>query len=407
MKYRAILTMVLMGLAGCRPAPGEETAMEVGSFADDVAFLGRHVETLVLETEQGTAQVAVVPAWQGRIATSTNQGPRGRSFGWINRELVASGKTQPHINVFGGEDRFWLGPEGGQYSIFFAPGDPFDLEHWQTPAAIDTEPFELVESTPTEARFRREFSLTNYSGFRFDLRVDRTVHILSRREAATALGGDLPESLAVVSHETRNLLTNIGSETWTQERGLLSIWILGMFNPSDRTTVLIPYRGDQDDPDLGPVVNDAYFGRVPDDRLIVRPGMVFFRGDGRYRSKIGLSPHRALDILGSWDGAGGTLTVAQYNRPEDSRPYVNSMWEIQDDPYAGDAVNSYNDGPPSPGAKPLGPFYELETSSPAAELGPGESLLHVHRTTHLTGDRETLAQVLRILFGKSPEEIPW
>jgi hypothetical protein len=26
----------------------------------------------------------------------------------------------PHINVFGGEDRFWLGPEGGQFSIFFA-----------------------------------------------------------------------------------------------------------------------------------------------------------------------------------------------------------------------------------------------------------------------------------------------
>jgi len=33
-------------------------------------------------------------------------------YGWINRELVASGKRQKHINAFGGEDRFWLaGPE--------------------------------------------------------------------------------------------------------------------------------------------------------------------------------------------------------------------------------------------------------------------------------------------------------
>jgi hypothetical protein len=36
-------------------------------------------------------------------------------FGWINRKLIASRKIQPHINVFGGEDRFWIGPEGGQF----------------------------------------------------------------------------------------------------------------------------------------------------------------------------------------------------------------------------------------------------------------------------------------------------
>ena len=41
--------------------------------------------------------------------------------------------------------------------------------------------------------------------------------------------------------------------------------------------------------------------------------------------------------------------------------------------------------PPAPGAKPLGPFYELETSSPAAALPPGQHLRHVHRTFHLQG----------------------
>ena len=33
--------------------------------------------------------------------------------------------------------RFWLGPEGGQYSLYFKPGDPFDLAHWQVPEPID------------------------------------------------------------------------------------------------------------------------------------------------------------------------------------------------------------------------------------------------------------------------------
>ncbi len=54
------------------------------------------------------------------------------------------------------------------------------------------------------------------------------------------------------------------------------------------------------------------------------------------------------------------LTLVHLTVPEGATDYVNSMWEIQEKPFAGDVVNSYNDGPASPGAKPLGPFYELE-----------------------------------------------
>jgi hypothetical protein len=66
------------------------------------------------------------------------------------------------------------------------------------------------------------------------------------------------------------------------------------------------------------------------------------------------------------------------------------MWELQEEPFSGDAINAYNDGPPSPGKKPMGPFYELESSSPAASLQPGESLTHIHRTQHLIGPKEAL-----------------
>jgi len=71
------------------------------------------------------------------------------------------------------------------------------------------------------------------------------------------------------------------------------------------------------------------------------------------------------------------------------------------DPYAGDVINAYNDGPPEPGAAPLGPFYELESSSPAAALQPGESITHVHRTFHFTGDREALDSLARNLLSLS------
>ncbi len=92
------------------------------NFGDDSTFLKQHTELIVLSANKGQSKVAVAPGWQGRVMTSSAQGNDGHSFGWINRELIASGKLQPHMNAFGGEDRFWLGPEGGQCSIFFAPG---------------------------------------------------------------------------------------------------------------------------------------------------------------------------------------------------------------------------------------------------------------------------------------------
>ena len=177
-----------------------------------------------------------------------------------------------------------------------------------------------------------------------------------------------------------------------------------MFKPSDATTIVIPFEAGPED-ELGPKVNDAYFGKVPAERLVVKDDVLFFCGDGKYRSKIGLSPARAKSVAGSYDAAGKVLTIVQYTKPEGAADYVNSMWELQEAPYAGDVINSYNDGPATPGAKPMGPFYELETSSPAAALAPGESLSHVHRTFHLQGAEADLDPIAKSLLGVSLEEI--
>jgi len=372
-------------------------------FDDDLAFLRQHTEVVVLADDTG-ARIAVVPAWQGRVATSTVGGPAAPSYGWINRELVASRKLQQHMNAFGGEDRLWLGPEGGQYSIFFRAGDAFDLEHWQTPPLVDSEPWPVAERGPRHVVFRREGWLVNYSGTRFELRVDRTIRLLERQAAAGMLGVSLPGRVKLVAFESENVLVNTGARAWTKLGGLLSIWILGMFQPSPRTTVVIPYR-EGSPSEFGPIVNDAYFGKVPADRLLARDGRLFFKGDGERRSKIGLSPERATGILGSYDAASGLLTIVSYTRPQGAADYVNSMWEIQKQPYRGDVVNSYNDGPPAPGAKPLGPFYELETSSPAAPLRPGEKLTHVHRTFHFQGEHAGLDALARALLGVSLDEV--
>jgi hypothetical protein len=390
---RAILVLALT--AACTGAePPEEATTPMKTYGDDLAFLQEHQEVIELSDASGNARVAVVAEFQGRVLTSTSGGTGGPSFGWINRDAIAAKERRPHINVFGGEDRFWLGPEGGQYSIFFAPGDPFDLEHWQTPEPIDWGAWEVVDRSSSEVRFAKAIELVNYAGTKLSLEATRVIRMV-----------DPPASGAeAVAFESENTITNAGESAWTKETGLVSVWILGMFNPSPSTTVVIPFVAGPEE-ELGPIVNDAYFGKVPADRLVVAEGVLYFRGDGKERGKIGIPRKRALPVMGSYDADGKVLTLVEYTLPADRTDYVNSMWEISDAPYEGDVANSYNDGPPAPGAPPLGPFYELESSSPAAELAAGESLTHVHRTFHFRGVETELDAVAKKTLGVSLADI--
>lgn len=373
------------------------------SFDEDVAFLGEHVETIVLGSKGGP-QLAIVPAYQGRVMTSTTGGESQPSFGWINYEQITSGKKSPHINVYGGEERFWLGPEGGQFSIFFPPGGKFEIADWQTPAVIDTDSFAVVEKGASSVNFRHQARLKNYSNAEFDVRIDRKIDLLKKDDAEKSLGAELGD-VPFVGYRSTNKLTNAGKNDWEKPTGLLSIWMLGMYKPGPETTVVVPFRTG-DDERLGGIVNDAYFGKPPAERLQVGDGVLFFSGDGNFRSKIGIPPKRARDVAGSWDAKSGVLTIVTYTPPAFGvTDYVNSMWEIQTEPFGGDVVNAYNDGPPTPGAKPLGPFYELETSSPALALAAGASAEHVQETYHFEGDRAQLDALSQNLLGASLTQI--
>ena len=47
----------------------------------------------------------------------------------------------------------------------------------------------------------------------------------------------------------------------------------------------------------------------------------------------------------------------------------------------------------------MGPFYEIETSSPGAELSPGGRLTHTQIVAHLQGSDEALAPIVQQVFG--------
>ena len=370
------------------------------TYASDADFLKRHTQHIIeLQSEDAKAKVLLSADYQGRVMTSTATGDSGTSYGWINYGLISAGEKKKQFNPVGGEERFWMGPEGGQYSIYFKAGDSFNIAHWQVPAIIDTIAYEVKQANKNQAVFTKSVSLINYSGTRFDITIERQISLLTKQQISENLRVEIPAGINSVGYQTQNSITNSGDD-WKKENGLLSIWLLGMFTPTQQTVVIIPFHPLKN---ARSFITDNYFGAIPPGRLEIKDSVLFFTCDGKYRSKIGLSPAIAKPIAGSFDFKENVLTLVIPSIDEQGM-YVNSKWEIQKEPYKGDVINSYNDGPLQDGSQ-LGPFYEIESSSSVKELKKGEKLEYNQVTCHLQGDYNSLRQLAQRLLGVDLDEI--
>ncbi len=165
----------------------------MGTYGYDKTFFeDQGIDFIELKDQNNLARLLLVPAYQGRVMTSTAGGEDGLSFGWINHSFIESGKQDPQINVYGGEERFWLGPEGGPFSIYFKAGDEQEFENWVVPPVIDTESFDVVESDPRHVEFVKNAMLTNASGTEFHVGIQRTVSLLSMNSVSALLGVEIP-----------------------------------------------------------------------------------------------------------------------------------------------------------------------------------------------------------------------
>ncbi len=394
MRSNLIIIGMLAGAISCNdPAQPKQQATtptpvtsKPSNFSEDVAFLQKYLKNVVvLNRSHDSSRVVVTGDYQARVMTSTTGGSQGKSYGWINYGLMASQKYAPHINAFGGEERFWLGPEGGQYALFFPPGSAFEFQHWQTPALIDTVQYAVTTQTDTSVTYRQKGSLQNYKGTRFQLDITRTIRLLDEHSIAGKLGFALPAGLTPVAYETENVITNAGDSAWQEQKGLVSIWLLGMFKPSAKTAVVAPFRNISNSKQL---ITDDYFGKITARDLLIKDSLLLFRADGKARGKIGLAPLIAKTGAGSIDLENNVLTILLYDVVPQGR-YVNSKWEQQKEPFKGDAVNCYNDGPLADGSQ-MGPFYEVESSSDVRTLKPGQSLTYRQTTLHFSGDKNAL-----------------
>lgn len=407
-KYIFLVMLMLLSGASCSTRDGktrkQEKQMkesEMLTYGEDKSFLKEYCD--LIELSQGDSKILLSQDYQGRVFTSTATGDKGLSFGWINYKLFRSGNVSEQFNPVGGEERLWLGPEGGPYSIYFEKGKEQVYENWVVPKELDIAPFEVVTRNSQSVSFQKEFALKNYAGNEMNIKIERNVKLLNPQEVADALNCNVDKSLKYVAYESENILTNNGSMTWNNQTGVLSVWMLSMFNPSPNGIVFIPYKTGPVI-ELGKIVTDDYFGKVPSDRLIITDGVIYFKIDGKFRSKIGISPKRAMPFCGSYDSRNQVLTLLWCSLPDIPEKYVNSVWGKQDNPLEGDAINSYNDGPVADGSV-MGPFYEIESSSPAAFLQSGEKIKHIQRIFHITGDENELNKVTEKIFNLSISEI--
>lgn len=374
----------------------DTTTYEKGSFGYDLDFLKEKDIGLVL-LKQGNSRVIVSPKYQAKVFTSSTNIENGKSFGWINYSAF-QGEEDPHMNAYGGENRFWLGPEGSKYSLFFKPGSEMVFENWKTPAAVDTETWKVQKKSDSKVSMKKEMSLLNYANTKLEIEATRSISILDKKEIESTLDIQL-DSVENVGFKTENKILNAGNEAWTKETGAPAIWILDMFKPSEETLIVIPYHKEA----KGKVATTDYFGEISKDRIKFDNGTLFFKADGKSRGKLGIPPERVKNIAGSYDAKQKILTITLFDIDKDAT-YLNQEWTPNKDPLIGDAMNAYNDGPLEDGSQ-MGPFYEIESVSPAAFLEPNESLSHSHSVFHFTGEEAKLDAIAQSVFGIGLEEI--
>ena len=364
------------------------------AFEKDLAFLQKYDSVIVLS--RGNARVIVSPKYQAKVFTSTPGD--GSSFGWINYNAFDAA-PDPHMNAYGGENRIWLGPEGGPFSLFFRRGFEMSFANWKIPAAFDTEPWQLLQAADTMATLKKDMKLPNYYGTELSLSVNRKIQVLDNASIEQRLGIHYNEAVKAVGYYTENSVTNTGEHEWIDSTGMPCIWILDMLPPSPNTTIIIPFKKDS----VMKPANTSYFGEIPPDRIKYADSILFFKADGRMRNKLGIPPGSAKNITGSYDADKMTLTITVFDISPMAR-YLNQEWNTKKPPFSGDAVNAYNDGQLEDGRQ-LGPFYEIESVSPAAFLAPGQTLIHRHSVFHFSGDEKIIDPICRQTLGVPLEQV--
>ena len=375
---------ILLPLSACTQNPSM-------SFKQDLDTLSHHYNPIVLT--DGDSKVAVLAELQGRVMSSTAKGDDAQSIGWFNRKAIRKTHLHKSNEVLGGASRLWLGPEVGPLGVFIPPSDPVDSEYIHVPAAISTQPYEVVSRSASQAVFKQRSSVLNRNRVTLTFDIERSITMLTASDIEKMLSVSLDESVDRVAYSTKSTMINRSEHDWQYETGVLSLWDLSAFAAGDKHIAIIPTRKP-----LAEVT--PYFSETKRSHTRIKGNAVFYLADAHYMNKVGVPPEYALPFMGSYDPERKLLTVIQFNFPQTfAGRYVNYVWNQPDQPFDGDVVQIFNDG------DYFGPFFELESSSPAKPLKRGEGQSHFHNVYHFIGEPESLNPIAKAVLGVTIQDI--
>jgi len=387
-RYSAV-ALLLFIIAGCQKKEAKQTFRAVVESLDKIEGL----EVL----RNGNAMVAVSGPYQGRVFTSSSQGMDGRAYGYINQKVIDAGNSSENMAALCGESRMWFGPQYGEYSIFFDPGDPQIDEYSQISPDLNHKKFRQLERTANTLTYGNDMNIRNAAGYVFELYAERKISLLGTSTIEQKLGVNLSDEISSVGFSAETTIRNIGNEQWKKENGLLGIWELGCMLTSPDNLVIIPMARNTDS-------ITTYFTPA-EERIKIEDQVLYYKADARYMNKIGLLPRYCKNIMGSYSHTDKQLNIVTFTlADEPDLRYVNSVPDNKD-PYAGDIINIFN-GEVNVSMDYKWPFYEFESSSSAKELRPDEQLHHKQTTFHFEGSVEALNRISQKVLGVDLKRIP-
>ena len=386
MKRLHVLLLLLVFLS--IPTLAQEINQE--SFGYAAKQLKTAIDDIVI-LKNDKSMIAVSPSYQARVFTSTTNGNQGKSRGWINWELLNSGKHKDSFAYLGGESRFWLAPEFGAFSIFFDPEKEMTIENMRAPKDLDSKKFIKTSQNDHAITAVGTLKIQNAKGHFFDCGVERTVTLFTKNEIQTNLKINLHKNIDYVGFSAETILKNIGSEAWQKDKGLLSIWELSCMLTSPKNQVIIPVQKN-----AGSI--KSYFSQAFTKDVLVKKGdFVYFKANALHLSKLGIAAEQAKNIIGSYSPELNLLNIVTFSFDRDATTYVNSI-PGNKSPYSGDVINVFN-GEINKEKNYNWPFYEFESSSSTKELGVGEALFHKQTLYHFKGAKETLSEISNTVLG--------
>jgi hypothetical protein len=148
--------------------------------------------------------------------TSSARGGMGKSFGFINRQVVAARSAQPHMTVFGGEDR--LARAGRAVRALFSAGSSLRLRALASAGAARLGRVERHRAERVVGALLQNMVLKNTSAPSFaSTSIGGSTCYLRQSWRTTSEGC---QGAASVGYESENTITNTGTVAWLKQTGL-------------------------------------------------------------------------------------------------------------------------------------------------------------------------------------------